>query len=248
MAWETPVDKWTDHQRNDLGIMTVDGTEVIAVANGKVYRGSDGKLLVEGLETSCKDQGIFLTHQDMILTNWSVRRLVKDGDGLRGEHLHWWGAPERSKDRQGSFRPASTKSCDYVCFDGKVYPGPGGWDIVSGKALRNQGGGFNGAPLALANGRLYCLNWADATHYDHHAKKTVLDLAGGATRVYAIADGKLLATNPLSSAPADAAKLKQYWRNGEVTRWRHFGAAAPFIANDRIHIRSYDELICVGAK
>ena len=61
-----------------------------------------------------------------------------------------------------------------------------------------------------------------------------------------MATGKELARNSLSLQPVDETKLRHLWRNGEVQRWRHFGAAAPCLWRDRIYIRSYDELICIG--
>ena len=56
----------------------------------------------------------------------------------------------------------------------------------------------------------------------------------------------LLAVNTLSLLPPEGDKLEQIWRHGAIDGWRKFGAATPFVAHDRLYIRSFDELICIG--
>lgn len=63
-------------------------------------------------------------------------------------------------------------------------------------------------------------------------------------------DGKLVRENVLSAAAKDAARLKRIRSMTGRSGWSEWKAgmfhAAPFFVRDRMYVRSYDEVICVG--
>jgi hypothetical protein len=157
-----------------------------------------------------------------------------------------------------------------VLWDGKDFPGAGGFtgmlyykgrlyttgreaviiDAATGKALAKAGGkGSNTANrilpdtrhlLLLAGDRFYGLNGSHRTcdgNFDTFATLGCYSL-----------DGKLLGQSKLTAAPVEGAKLEQVRTQVGWDKWP-FGYGLTFtIGGNRIYVRGFDELICIGEK
>jgi outer membrane protein assembly factor BamB len=139
---------------------------------------------------------------------------------------------------------------------GKLYCSAGGTAVVidaaSGKLLagtmdRREMGQPAKRPLPitkhlllLAGDRFYGLNGSERTCDGHFETFATLYCHG--------LDGKLLGRSVVSAVPVEGEKLEQTRSQVGWDRWP-FAYGFPFtVAGDRIYVRGFDELVCIGDK
>lgn len=232
VVWTLDCRRLSPHQNNDLQVLDIDGIPVIAWSGGRLIDARNGEILADDLGVVGKGGGNFIGHHNMLFFNGKALRIVRDGDGITVETM-WQGKGKQTGMGHGSE--------GIFAGQGLILAGPKGiefFDATTGKEIRSSDDvPVYGPSLCLAGGRVYSGRWNE---------KGQLENPTGRQGVVEVGTARVLAINELHLMDPVGDKLQQIWRHGAIDGWRMFGAATPFIAHDRIYIRSYDELICIG--
>ena len=232
VLWEVDCRRLSPHQNNDLQVLDIDGLAIIAWSGGRLIDARDGRILADGLGAIGKGGGNFIGHHDMLFFKGKALRIGRQGDGIQVETV--W----QSDDTQTGMGHGSE---GIYAGEQLILAGNKGIEFLAvddGRRLRHSKDVPSYGPsLCLSGGRVYSGRWNDPDQLENPT---------GEQAVVDATSAQVLAVNELHLAEPVGDKLQQIWRHGGIAGWRMFGAATPFIAHDRIYIRSYDELICLG--
>jgi outer membrane protein assembly factor BamB len=210
-----------------------------------IYRLADGAIVaVLAGQTSGKgDVSAPVVLDDLIVTQarWNEttlhgHRLVHDGNGWKLEEV--WQLAQDKKQAIHLFRPTQ--------HDGKLYNGGSVLDLRAGKFLANRrppvNQGYNGSGGIMVGSAF--LSW---DFYGDAKSSDKTSIPGRARFVWVEpASGKQIGEGFLPINPADGHPLAFKREQACRDSWRWLGAATPFAYKDRLYIRAYDFLWCIG--
>jgi hypothetical protein len=238
-VWQAPL-PWgegkglinRDHSCASAKVMDVGGARLFITSGGHVLRVKDGKVLATI---------VFSTPQNEIGTDDAsdtVFYIPGAGQGTKKElaavKLEFQG--EALNQKEVWRVPVQGVGYTMAVYQGRVYTGCEAVEIATGKVTSWGGGGKGRVPtrwlLAIAGGRLYGLK-EDGT-------ATVLDLTG-----------KVLAVNKVVTATDDPDLIARHLAVDGNRQWegKRFSYSSPFtFVGNRILMRSFDHLYCIGEK
>jgi outer membrane protein assembly factor BamB len=234
-----------DGERYVIGV----GNEGASAAESAIYRLSDGAVVARlpGV-TSSKggvsgpvvwNDGILNRpgHDDAVL---AFHRLVKKGESLELEKV--WSLPRSAKREEAIslFRPARR--------EGRLYNGGAVLDLKEGKWLATQRGpvnpGYYGQGCILIGPALLHWNfYGDGKSNDKSLRPQQSHFVWTDA-----ATGKPMGEGQLPINPADGKPLDLKRGEASLNHWRWLTAATPFAWKDRLYVRAYDFLWCLGPK
>jgi outer membrane protein assembly factor BamB len=257
VLWAQPLRGVIGQALGVPGIATVGGEKyVVSVDNERrttttvpVYRLRDGALAAELPGVTCSKAGVSgpVIDGDLIVNQpgheegaLTAYRLQVKGAGL--EVVEAWKLPKSTKREEAIslFRPAWRA--------GRLYNGGAVLDLRAGKWVSAQRGVVN--PGYYGQGGILVgpvvLSWDFYGGTRSSDKTTPPDQARFAWT--SIETGKLVGQGTLPINPADGHTLE--FKRAQACRdsWRWLGAATPFAHKDRLYIRAYDFLWCIGDK
>jgi outer membrane protein assembly factor BamB len=253
LKWSQPVD---DETMMTPVIITCGQTDVLLCFNKKAFRLPDGApLTIEGGSDFGATALVKSDERDVVFFTgggehggWTNKgktevpppacvKFKLDGDKLTGTVL-WAGI-----DGQGS-----SGHTGLLYHDGKLYRGGVALDAKTGKVAlgsADRRSGQRAAPntrhlLQLAGKHLYGLTETGKSGEGKPAQQATLE-------VYDL-DGKKVGESVFANAPVTGAKQQQIIEQNGWNTWM-FSYSCPFtVAGNRIYIRSYDYLWCLGSK
>lgn len=233
LLWQHAIEKYSVHSNHSPAPLLVDGQAYVFHPRGTVYRPRDGKIMADDLGGMGKGAGIPVSAGDTVYyrrgnSGAQAYRFTAQGDALQAEKL--W---EHKK------RDIGTRTAGLV-YQGAIYSAQGErYDAATGdqQSSHRLWGKTIGIDAALAGKHLYF--GGKGGHYINDQ---------GGIYVLDITTDEIVATNWLSCDPVDAAKLKHIRRETARDSWYPFWNGSLFIAHDRLYLRSYDRLFCIGAE
>jgi hypothetical protein len=232
-------------------VLSGTNSEVIRLRDGRVLGRLPGSVHSKSFATGPAVCGeVVLTHEweGVRIRSIVASRLRLEGDRLSVERL-WEKEP---REELGRFHLWRT-----VGHGGRFYSDQAAIDADTGKAVAKVGSGSDvvktadGKAVLGEKGRVMRVFGGYETRGDHVLAGERLVVKNGLTGAIAVLDAKdlrVLSAFALPINPPDGAEERLKRVNANAPRWPRLGFAAAFMYRDRVYLRGFDFLYCIGRK